>query len=179
MVPSDNPFYDQGRIISQVWSMGHRNPLGMAWDAEGRLWEIEMGPQGGDELNLVERGANYGYPIVSNGDHYDGRPIPDHDTRPEFAAPKVWWTPVISPGDMIYYTGSMFPQWRGDLLVAGLSSQALVRVDLDGTNAREAERFPMGQRIREVEQGPDGSIYLLEDERNGAGGRLLHLTPAR
>lgn len=179
MVPSDNPFYDQGRIISQVWSMGHRNPLGMAWDGDGRLWEIEMGPQGGDELNLVERGANYGYPIVSNGDHYDGRPIPDHDTRPEFAAPKVWWTPVISPGDMIYYTGSMFPQWRGDLLVAGLSSQALVRVDLDGTNAREAERFPMGQRIREVEQGPDGSIYLLEDERNGSGGRLLQLTPAR
>ena len=178
MVPSDNPFYDQGRIISQVWSLGHRNPLGMAWDGDGRLWEIEMGPQGGDELNIVERGANYGYPIVSNGDHYDGRPIPDHDTRPEFAAPKITWTPVISPGNMIYYTGSMFPQWRGDLLVAGLSSQAIVRIDIDGTNAREAERFPMGQRIREIEQHPDGSLYILEDERNGSGGRLLRLTPA-
>jgi len=97
MVPSDNPFYDQGRIISQVWSLGHRNPLGLAFDAHGRLWVNEMGPQGGDELNLVERGANYGYPTVSNGDHYDGRPIRNHDTRPEFAAPKITWTPVISP----------------------------------------------------------------------------------
>jgi glucose/arabinose dehydrogenase len=178
MVPSDNPFYDQGRVTSQIWSMGHRNPLGLAWDGEGRLWEIEMGPQGGDELNLIERGANYGYPIVSNGDHYDGRPIPDHDTRPEFAAPKVWWTPVISPGDMIVYSGSMFPAWRGDILVGGMSSQALIRVDLDGTNAREAERWGMGARIREVEQAPDGSIYLIEDEDEGAGGRLLRLTPA-
>jgi len=179
MVPSDNPFHDQGRVISQVWSLGHRNPLGLAWDGEGRLWEVEMGPAGGDELNLIERGANYGYPVVSNGNHYDGRPIPDHDTRPEFAAPKITWTPVISPGNMIHYTGTMFPGWRGDLLVAGLSSQALIRIDLDGTNAREAERWDMGQRIREVEQGPDGSIYLLEDQRRGSGGRLLRLTPAR
>lgn len=178
MVPSDNPFYDQGRIISQVWSLGHRNPLGMAWDAQGRLWEVEMGPQGGDELNLVERGANYGYPIVSNGDHYRGLPIPDHDTRPEFAAPKITWTPVISPGDMIIYSGSLFPAWRGNALIAGLSSQALVRVEFNGTQAREAERYPMGARIREVEQAPDGSIYLLEDQRDGTGGRLLRLTPS-
>jgi glucose/arabinose dehydrogenase len=134
-----------------------------------------MGPEGGDEINLIERGANYGYPIVSNGDHYDGRTIPDHDTRPEFTAPKAWWTPVISPGDMIVYSGSMFPQWRGDALIAGLSSQALVRVDIDGTSAREAERFAMGSRMREIEQAADGSIYMLED---GATGRLLRLTPA-
>jgi glucose/arabinose dehydrogenase len=136
-----------------------------------------MGPAGGDELNVIERGRNYGYPIVSNGDHYDGRPIPDHDTRPEFEAPRVTWTPVISPGDMIIYTGELFPQWRGDALVAGLSSEALVHVDIDGAEAREADRWAMGRRIREVEQAPDGSVYLLEDERNGQGGRMLRLTP--
>lgn len=178
-VPDDNPFADRGGVAAQIWTLGHRNPLGIAFDGDGRLWEIEMGPEGGDELNLIERGANYGYPIVSNGDHYDGRPIPDHDTRPEFVAPKVWWTPVISPGDMIVYSGGLFPQWRGDLLIAGLSGEALVRVDLDGTNAREAERWPMGERLREIEQHPDGSIYLLEDEDEGQGGRLLRLTPAR
>ena len=117
-------------------------------------------------------GRNYGYPIVSNGDHYDGKDIPDHPTRPEFEAPKAWWTPVISPGDMIHYSGKAFPQWKGDVLIAGLSSKALIRVDIDGDKAREAERWDMGQRIREVEQGPDGSVWLLED---GPGGRLLKL----
>jgi len=175
-VPADNPFAGRGGVTAQIWTLGHRNPLGIKFDAGGRLWEVEMGPQGGDELNLIERGKNYGYPIVSNGDHYDGRPIPDHPTRPEFAAPKIWWTPVISPGDFILYSGSMFPEWRGDALIAGLSSQALVHVDVDGAEAREVERWPMGQRIREVEEGPDGSVYLLED---GGNGRLLRLTPAR
>lgn len=175
-VPADNPFASRGGATAQIWSLGHRNPLGIAFDGSGRLWDIEMGPKGGDELNLVERGKNYGYPIVSNGDHYDGRDIPDHRTRPEFEAPKVSWTPVISPGNLIFYSGSAFPGWRGDVLVAGLSSKALIRVDVNGTNAREAERFAMGKRIREVEQGPDGSVYLLED---GEGGRLLKLTPAR
>jgi len=178
-VPADNPFAARGGVAAQIWTLGHRNPLGIAFDGEGRLWEIEMGPAGGDELNLIERGRNYGYPIVSNGDHYDGRPIPDHPSRPEFAAPAVSWTPVISPGDMIVYSGSLFPQWRGDILVAGLSSKALVRVDLEGPAAREAERWDMGQRIREVEQHPDGSVYLLEDSDEGEGGRLLRLTPER
>jgi glucose/arabinose dehydrogenase len=175
-VPADNPYASRGGVTAQIWTLGHRNPLGLAFDGSGRLWEIEMGPKGGDELNLIERSKNYGYPIVSNGDHYDGKDIPDHKTRPEFEAPKVWWTPVISPGDMIFYSGSAFPAWRGDVLVAGLSSKALVRVDVDGTNAREAERWDMGKRIREVEQGPDGSVYLLED---GEGARLLKLTPRR
>ena len=178
-VPPDNPFASRGGVTAQIWSLGHRNPLGIAFDRAGRLWEMEMGPKGGDELNLIERGRNYGYPIVSNGDHYDGKPIPDHPTRPEFAAPKAWWTPVISPGDFIIYSGAMFPQWRGDILAAALSGKALVHIDVDGTNAREAERWPMGERIREVEQGPDGAIYLLEDEMGGSGGRLLKLTPAR
>ncbi|HEX9946238.1 MAG TPA: PQQ-dependent sugar dehydrogenase [Allosphingosinicella sp.] len=175
-VPRDNPFASRGGATAQIWSLGHRNPLGMAFDGSGRLWAIEMGPKGGDELNLVERGRNYGYPIVSDGDHYDGKDIPDHRTRPEFAAPKVAWTPVISPGNMIVYSGGAFPGWRGDALVAGLSSKALIRVDLNGANAREAERWDMGKRIREVEQGPDGSVYLLED---GDGARLLKLSPAR
>ena len=178
MVPGDNPFYDRGRVTSQIWSIGHRNPLGLAFDGAGRLWEIEMGPMGGDELNLIERGANYGYPRVSNGNHYDGRDIPDHSPGDGFVAPKVFWTPVISPGDMIIYSGAMFPAWRGDALIGGLSGQALVRVDIEGTDAREAERWDMGQRIREVEQASDGSVYLLEDQQGGSGGRLLRLTPS-
>jgi glucose/arabinose dehydrogenase len=172
-VPADNPFADEGGVTAQIWSLGHRNPLGIAFDAQGALWNIEMGPKGGDELNLVKRGANYGYPIVSNGDHYDGRVIPDHDTRPEFNAPAAWWTPVISPSSFIIYSGSEFPDWRGDGLITGLSSHSLVRVEFDGDKAREAERFDMGKPIREVEQGPDGALWLLEDD---AGARLLKLT---
>ena len=173
-VPADNPFADKGGVTAQIWSLGHRNILGLAFDAQGRLWEDEMGPKGGDELNLIERGANYGYPIVSNGDHYDGRVIPDHDTRPEFNAPKAWWTPVISPSSLMIYSGTLFPDWQGDAFIGGLSSQALVRVAFDGDNAREAARYDMGQRIRAVKQGPDGAIWLLED---GKGGRLLELKP--
>ncbi len=177
-VPDDNPFVSQGGVTAQIWSLGHRNPLGIAFDAQGRLYAHEMGPRGGDELNLIEKGANYGYPVVSNGDHYDGRSIPDHDTRPEFRAPLVTWTPVISPAGFIIYSGKMFPDWTGNGFIGGLSSQSLVRVEFgpDGNTAREAQRFDMGKRIREVEQGPDGAIWLLEDERNGSGGRLLKLT---
>ena len=174
---SDDPFVDDEGVYPEIWSMGHRNPLGIAFDADGQLWDIEMGPAGGDELNRVERGANYGYPIVSNGEHYDGRPIPDHDTRPEFNAPAAWWTPVISPGDLMIYKGDMFGDWRGDALIAGLSSQAIVRVSLDGSSAREVERYGMGVRIRSVVEGPDGALWVIEDERGGRGGRLLKLTP--
>jgi len=175
-VPPDNPFAAQGGTAAEVWTLGHRNPLGLAFAPDGRLWEVEMGPRGGDEMNLIERGRNYGYPRVSNGQHYDGRDIPDHSPGDGFEPPKVWWTPVISPGDMIIYSGAMFPGWRGDALIGGLSGEALVRVDIEGANAREAERWSMGQRIREVEQAPDGSVWLLED---APGGRLLRLTPRR
>ncbi len=178
-VPADNPFAGQGDVAAQVWSLGHRNPLGIAFDAQGRLWSHEMGPKDGDELNLIVRGANYGYPIVSNGNHYDGRRIPDHDTRPEFNAPLVTWTPVISPAGFIIYDGSAFPDWQGDGFIGGLSSKGLVRVEFDGTAAREAERWDMGARIREVAQGPDGAIWVLEDERDGSQGRLRKLTPGR
>jgi len=166
-------------VAAQIWSMGHRNLLGLAFDAEGKLWEVEMGPMGGDELNLVKRGANYGYPIVSNGDHYDGKVIPDHSTRPEFAAPAVFWNPVISPSSLMFYDGSVFPQWRGDAFIGGLSSQSIVRIEFDGEQAREAERYAMGMRIRAIEQGPDGALWILEDEREGRGGqgRMFKLTP--
>jgi glucose/arabinose dehydrogenase len=178
-VPSDNPFSEQGGVAAQIWTLGHRNPLGIAFDGEGRLWAQEMGPRHGDELNLIVRGENYGYPIVSNGNHYDGRIIPDHDTRPEFEAPKSYWVPAISPAGLIIYTGDLFPAWEGNAFLGGLSSEALIRVEIEGDSAREVERFEMGERIREVEQGPDGAIWLLEDEDDdiGQGGRLLKLTP--
>ena len=175
-VPPDNPFAAQGGIAAQVWSLGHRNLLGIAFDASGRLWTHEMGPAGGDELNLIERGANYGWPVVSNGDHYDGRTIPDHPTRPEFNAPEAWWTPVIAPAGFVIYSGNQFPWFRGQGFIGGLASQALIQIEFNGNQAREVRRYPMGRRIREVEQGPDGNLWLLED---GGSGRLLKLTPNR
>jgi aldose sugar dehydrogenase len=173
-VPDDNPFADRGGVAAEVWTLGHRNPLGIAFDADGRLWSHEMGPRDGEELNLIERGENYGWPVVSEGRHYDYRDIPNHDTRPEFKPPVVHWTPVISPAGFIIYQGDLFSRFRGNGFIGGLSSQALIRVQFDGSNASEAERYPMGTRIREVEEGPDGSIYLLED---GGTGRLMRLRP--
>lgn len=185
-IPEDNPFVnhieqdafvDDEGVYGEIWSLGHRNPLGIAFDLDGQLWNIEMGPAGGDELNRVVRAGNYGYPVVSNGDHYDGREIPDHDTRPEFQEPAVWWTPVISPGNLIVYGGDLFSAWRGDALVGGLSSRSIIRIQLDGDEAREIERYPMGARIRSVVEGPDGALWVLEDERRESRGRLLRLTP--
>jgi glucose/arabinose dehydrogenase len=171
-----NPLFAKG-FHPAIWSYGHRNPLGIAFDASGNLWEQEMGPKGGDEVNLILPGRNYGYPIVSDGDHYDDKPIPDHDTRPEFEKYKVNWTPVISPAGLMVYSGKLWPQWKGDLFIGGLSSQALIRVDVEGTSARKGDQWPMGERIREPEEGPDGAIWLLEDGRRGGQGRLLKLTP--
>jgi glucose/arabinose dehydrogenase len=160
-----------------IWSYGHRNLLGLLFDPQGRLWEIEMGPKGGDEINLIQPGRNYGWPIVSNGDNYDATPIPDHATRADLEPPKVSWNPSISPGDMIWYSGALFPAWRDNLLVAGLSSKALIAVAVKGDGASEVARYDMGTRIREVEQGPDGAVWLLEDGERGGTGRLLRLTP--
>jgi len=165
-----NPLAAQG-FHPAVWSYGHRNLLGIAFDAAGNLWEQEMGPKGGDEVNLILPAKNYGYPKVSNGDHYDGKRIPDHAPGDGFEPPKVWWNPVISPGGLMIYSGDMFPDWKGDAFIGGLSSEALIRVDIDGTSAAKGDQWPMGQRIREVEQGPDGAIWLLEDT-----GPLLKLT---
>jgi len=181
-VPVDNPFLDEAvdraGVTAQIWSLGHRNPLGLAFDRSGQLWTVEMGPAGGDELNLVQPGANYGYPLVSNGDHYDGEGIPDHKTRPDLYGPAIFWNPVISPSSLMFYSGSQFPQWQGDAFIGGLSGQAIVRVEIDGDKAREAERIAAGIRVRAVEQGPDGAIWILEDEREGRGGqgRMFKLT---
>ena len=162
----DNPFQSQGEVAKQVWSFGHRNPLGMAFDEQGQLWVVEMGPKGGDELNLIQKGKNYGYPVVSNGDHYSGLNIPDHVTRPEFEAPKLDWTPVISPSSLIFYTGQMFPKWQGKAIIGGLSSEALIIVDTTAQPAKEIQRIDMKQRIRGLQQAKDGSIWVIEDGKH-------------
>jgi glucose/arabinose dehydrogenase len=170
-----NPYASRGGVAAQFWSIGHRNGLGLQFAPDGRLWESEMGPQGGDEINLILPGKNYGWPRVSNGSHYGGADIPDHKAGDGYEAPKVWWTPSISPGALLIYTGDKFPQWKGDALVGALSGEAFIRIDIDGDTARKADHWPMKARIRAIDQGPDGSVYLLED--GPSGGRLLRLDP--
>ena len=172
-----NPFAARGGVAAQVWSLGHRNIVSLNFDAQGRLWDLEHGPRGGDELNLVKPRQNYGWPVVSNGDHYDGRSIPRHSTRPDFAAPAVSWNPVIAPGAMIFYSGNEFPDWRGQALIVAMQPPALVRVAIDGEGAHEVARYPMAERIRAVLQRPDGSILLLEDGKDNRSAKLLQLTP--
>jgi glucose/arabinose dehydrogenase len=179
-IPDDNPFVGNGAVTEQIWSLGHRNPLGIAFDEEGKLWVHEMGPRGGDELNMIRRATNYGYPFVSEGEHYNGTKIPSHASMPIFQAPDIAWVPAISPAGLMIYQGDLFANWKGQAFIGGLSSQALIRVAL-GQNAKgtdkapkEAARYEWGKRIREIEQGPQGAIYVLEDS---TGGRLLKLEP--
>lgn len=168
-----NPFMNQGEIAKQVWTFGHRNPLGIAFDGKGQLWVAEMGPKGGDELNLIIKAENYGYPIVSNGDHYDGKDIPDHNTHPEFKAPEISWTPVISPSSLIFYKGNQFPAWKNKALISGLSSEAIAVVDTEMKPVKEVQRLNMKQRIRGLLEAPDGAIWVIEDGKNA---RLLKMT---
>ena len=187
MTPAQDGNADLGKIIhltaegqpigGRFFTLGHRNVLGLAFDGEGRLWNTEMGPRGGDEVNLIKQGNNYGWPEASYGSHYDGRDIPDEHRRRGFAEPKLWWNPSISPSGVIIYSGDLFPQWKGDALLGALSGQALIRADIAGTSARKADQWDMGARIREVEQGPRGEVYVIEDE--DSGGRLLRLEPAK
>jgi glucose/arabinose dehydrogenase len=169
-----NPFADRGTPSDQIWSYGHRNALGLQFDAQGRLWDLEHGPAGGDELNLVERAANYGWPVVSNGEHYNGDPIPAHATRPEFRAPAIGWTPVIAPGDFLFYSGRLWPEWEGQAIIAAMKPAGIVRVAIDGESAREVARIPSENRIREIVEGPDGALWILED----GDGRLIRIAPA-
>ena len=186
--PAQDPNSDLGKIIHMTtegqrigghhYTLGHRNVLGLAFAPDGRLWASEMGPRGGDEVNLIVQGRNYGWPEASYGSHYDGRSIPDDHRGRGFEEPKVWWNPSVSPGSLLIYTGDLFPQWKGDALIGALSGQALIRVDIDGDKARKAEQWNMGNRIRAVDQGPRGEVYLLEDGRSGSA-RLLRLEPSR
>lgn len=174
-IPKDNPFVGKGDARGDIWSLGHRNMLAAAINpATGQLWVVEMGPLGGDELNPIERGANYGWPIVSDGDNYDKSAIPDHKTKPEFKAPIKTWTPVISPSGAMFYDGTLFP-WRNNLVVGGLSAKGLVRLTLDGTKVTGEERIDLQRRIRDVIQASDGAVLVITDDKNG---ELLKLTPA-
>jgi len=175
-VPADNPFSGKTGSAADVWSSGHRNPLGGAINpASGRLWIHEMGPKQGDELNIPEPGKNYGWPVVSNGDNYDGSPIPDHPTRPDLAAPAFYWHPAISPSGLIFYTGSLFKDWNGNAFIGGMSSETLLRLTLKGDKVEAEERLGVQRRIRDVVQAPDGAVLALSD---GPKGELLRLTPA-
>lgn len=168
-----NPFADKGGVSAEIWSYGHRNVLGLEFDAAGQLWGLEHGPAGGDELNLIRDGANYGWPLVSQGNHYSGEKIPRHSTRPDLAAPAISWNPVIAPGDFIFYSGRMWTDWKGQALIAGMKCRCLVRVAITGDKAHEVARYAMERRIREIREASDGSLYLLED---GADARLLRLS---
>ena len=179
-VPQGNPFLGRKDARPEIWSLGHGNPEGAAINpASGKLWVSELGPLGGDELNIAEAGKNYGWPVVSWGKHYDGRSIPEPPTHPEFADAIAHWTPVISPSGIAFYTGDAIPAWKGNLLIGGPTSQGLVRLTLDGEKVTGEERIPMGTRIRDVAQAPDGSVYLLTDENNGEVLRLTFDGPAR
>ncbi|WP_443971846.1 PQQ-dependent sugar dehydrogenase [Sphingobium sp. CR28] len=157
---------------SETWSSGHRTPYGLAFAPDGRLWEIEHGPRGGDELNLIEPGKNYGWPLVSYATNYDGTPIPSPDTRPDLTKPVIYWTPIIAPGNLIFYSGALFPQWKGSAFTGGMASKTLNRIIVEGASAKPAERWDMGFRVRDVEQAPDGALWMLEDAKDGGLYRL-------
>jgi glucose/arabinose dehydrogenase len=160
---------------SETWSTGHRTPYGLAFAPDGRLWELEHGPRGGDELNLIEPGKNYGWPLVSYATNYDGTPIPSPDTRPDLAKPVIYWTPVIAPGNFVFYSGAMFPEWQGSALIGGLNTRTLSRVTFDKNGgAAPAERWSVGHQIRDVAVAPDGAVWLIEN--SGQGG-LFRVTP--
>ncbi|MFL5502698.1 MAG: PQQ-dependent sugar dehydrogenase, partial [Gemmatimonadaceae bacterium] len=173
-MPTDNPFAGTDTARADIWSYGHRNILAAAFDPSGRLWAMEMGPLGGDELNLIQRGKNYGWPFVSNGDNYAGPSIPDHPTRRDITAPVRSWVPVIAPSGALFYSGVMFPAWRGSLIAGGLATQSLIRLQLDGEQrVGLEERLFLGRRVRDVAQAPDGALLVIVDAKEGD---LLRLT---
>ena len=177
-VPPDNPFVDRPGARPEIYTYGNRNPQGLAMHPEtGQIWEAEHGPKGGDEVNILVAGKNYGWPVITYGRSYSGARIGEGTEKPGMAQPLRFWTPSISPSGMAFYTGDDFPSWRGNLFLGALTGRALVRLELDGTTVVHEERLLLdyGQRIRDVRQGPDGRLYLLMDASNGA---LLRLDPA-
>ncbi len=175
-VVSTYTFPAENLTPAETWASGFRTPYGMAFSPTGELWELEHGPRGGDELNLIEKGKNYGWPLVEYADNYNGVPIPRPDTRPDFAKPAIYWVPVIAPGNLMFYHGTQtFPQWNGNGLLGGMGTTSLNRIIFDGHGgAKTAERWNVGKRVRDVEEGPDGSLWILEDANPGA---LIHVTP--
>jgi glucose/arabinose dehydrogenase len=186
--PSDTETAKNAKVVStytfpgpnvtpaETWTTGHRTPYGMAFSPTGELWEVEHGPRGGDELNLIEKGKNYGWPLVSYGQNYNGVPIAKPDTRPDLTGPVIYWVPVIAPGNLMFYNSTQtFPQWNGNGFLGGMGTRSLNRIIFDGDRgAKTAERWNVGYRIRDVQQGPDGSLWMLEDAAIGA---LIHVTP--
>lgn len=168
-----NPLASKG-FHPAIWSYGHRNLLGIAFDKDGRLWETEMGPLGGDEVNLIKPGINYGWPKASNGSNYNGSDIPDHKPGDGYEPPKVFWNPSLAPSSLTYYNASLFPAWKNSLFVTGMSGMALDRIALNGENATKADHWNMGFRVRSARVGPDGALWLLQDGQNG---KMLRLTP--
>lgn len=169
-IPQDNPFVNQPNAKPEIWSYGHRNIQAMAFDPEGRLWIVEHGTRGGDELNLIEKGKNYGWPVQAYGEEYSGQPIAGAETvRPGMQQPVYYWDPVIAPSGMQFYTGSMFPEWRGNLFVGSMVDKQLVRLRLADNRVTGEERLlgDRRQRVRDVRQGPDGALYIVTDEQNG------------
>jgi glucose/arabinose dehydrogenase len=165
----------QNLALAATWSTGHRTPYGLAFGPDGRLWELEHGPRGGDELNLIEPGRNYGWPLVSYAVNYNGTPIPSPDTRPDLTKPVIYWTPVIAPGSLTFYNGNMFPQLKGSALIGGMGTQTISRITFDGKGgATPAERWSVGRRVRDVEVAPDGAIWIAEDANPGG---LFRVTP--
>jgi glucose/arabinose dehydrogenase len=175
-IPRDNPFVGRSGARPEIWTLGHRNVLGAALDARRRLWVVEMGPRGGDELNLIEAGKNYGWPVIGYGEEYSGARIHETTQAPGMDQPVYYWDPVISPGALTIYSGDLIPEWRGNFFIAGLSSRALVRLVVDHDRVRGEERLltDRNTRIREVVQGPEGALYVLTDD---ADGQLLQLRP--
>jgi len=175
-IPADNPFVGTKGARPEIWTLGHRNVLGADLDAQGRLWVAEMGPRGGDELNLIERGKDYGWPTIGYGEEYSGEPIHERTVQEGLEQPVYYWDPVISPGALLVYSGALFPEWRGNFLIAGLSSQALIRLVLEKDRVIGEERLLTDRkaRFRDVVQGPDGAVYVLTD---GKDGKLLQLSP--
>ena len=175
-VVSSYTFPEANMTPSYTWASGVRTPYGLAFSPTGELWEVEHGPLGGDELNLIEKGKNYGWPLVSYGKNYNGKPIPHHDTRPDLTKPVIYWVPVVAPGNLMFYTSTQtFPQWTGSGFIGGMGTQSLNRIVFDGKGgAKLAERWNVGKRIRDVAQAPDGSLWMVEDANPGA---LIHVTP--
>jgi len=178
-IPQDNPFVGRAGARAEIWSYGHRNPQGLAFHpTTGKLWEHEHGPRGGDEVNIIEKGRNYGWPVIGYGIDYDGSKIHEATAKPGMEQPVKYWVPSIAPSGMAFYTGDLLAAWKGNLFIGALAARLLMRLELDGEKVVREERLldRLGERIRDVRQGPDGALWLLTDSGNG---RVLRVVPAR